>query len=647
MSRLRKTEILLIAGMLFTIIVSHLPVVYTVFYHELTGMPKSEAGKLHLSKANSGGRIILDGEWEFYWKRLLVTEKVYSASPDLYLPVPHCGARYQLNGDYLPTNGFASFRLTLDGYSVSHPVTAFLPDFGSAYRIYIDGNLASQSGTVSENQEDIFTTTKAKIYPVTLSVATEHEIVIEIATTRFAGLYMAPVLQGYDDAVLQERNRNNLRLILFGTVLFSTFVLVMLYVLTYRKGGRSTWLPAIAFLVLVRIMLTTEFYNFWQDTLFFRLSYEDMNPLIFLVSFVFKYLLIFLVQELWGITFSRWEKLGFLLYYTLLYLLYLFIPSGFYNRHLTILLPVCAFAIEVYLFFKLYRNRSHMKKYGLLTYWGTVLAITGLIIDCYYINGSIYLNLSLALLLLLSAYLMILSMVAAMQAADVYRDFAVASAGLSQARAQISMQTEYYDALRGQMSEVRAIRHDVRHFVGVIRRLSEENRYEELRKFLSEYVEKADPAPLPVFCENIVANSILGYYFLRFKKRGIVFRCTCQIPAQLPISDSDLCIVLGNALENAMEACGKQGVHQPPYVAAEARSMTGQLLIKITNTYNGTVNQCDDSFLSTKNGASHGLGLRNIKKIVNATGGMLKIEYNAETFTVMVAIPIPFNTKAD
>lgn len=645
MRRPNKTGLVLIAGMILTILVSHLPVLYTVFFHEFTGKPKAEAGRFMFTKVNSGERIILDGEWEFYWKRLLITEKENSASPDLYFPVPHCGSRYRLNGDYLPAEGFASFRLILDGYGASCPVTVYLPDFGSAYRIYIDGSLTSESGTVSKDQDDIFTTTEAKLYPITLSTDKEHEIVIEVATTRFAGLYMAPILQSYDKVVLQNANRNDLRMLLFGTVLFSFFILVVLYICTYRKTGRSTWLPVIGFLVILRIMLTTEFYHFWQNKLFFNLSYEDLHPLMFLVSFAFKYLLIFLVQELLGIMCSRKEKLGFLIYYILLYLLYLFIPIGFYNRHLTVLLPACSFAIELYLFFKVYFNRNQMKKYGMLIYWGTVLAITGLIVDCYYINGSIYINLSLSLLLSLSFYLMILSIVSAMQLADVYRDYAVASASLSQAREQISMQTEYYDALREQMDEVRAIRHDIRHFVSVIKRLSEENCYEELKQFIKDYVEKVDPAPLPVYCENIVANSILGYYSLCFKKRDIKFNCTCQIPAMLPIADIDLCIVLSNGLENSMEVCLKQGVHPTRYIAVEARIINGQLLIRITNTYNGTVNQKGDRLLSTKGGTSHGMGLQNMKKVVDAAGGMMKIEYNTETFTLMVALPSTFDIK--
>lgn len=76
-------------------------------------------------------------------------------------------------------------------------------------------------------------------------------------------------------------------------------------------------------------MLTTEFYSLWQNTVFWGLSYEAANPLMFLVSFIFKYLLIYLIEELLGIGFSRKEKGFFLLYYAVLFLIYLFVPRGF------------------------------------------------------------------------------------------------------------------------------------------------------------------------------------------------------------------------------------------------------------------------------------------------------------------------------
>jgi uncharacterized membrane protein len=529
----------------------------------------------------------------------------------------------------------------LKGLEAVRPVTVYLPDFGSAYRVFLDGKLTAESGTVSAAASEVFTTTGVKLYPQTLSAGSEHEVVIEVATTRFSGLYMAPVLKDYNRAIQEDGSRNSLRLILFGTALFSFFVLIAGYILSFWTDRRSLWLPAIGLFVLLRIMITTEFYSFWQDTVFFHLSYEATNPLMFFLSFAFKYLLIFLIEELLGIAFSRKEKLGLLIYYVVLYLLYLFIPHGFYNRYLSILLPVCAFAVEVYAFFKVYHNRRRMKKYGLLVYWGAVLAITGLIIDCYYINGNIYPNLSLSLLLLFSGYLMILSLVFSVQAADVYRDFAVSSARLAQARAQIAMQTEYYDVLSAQMNEVRSVRHDVRHFIGVLKRLSDEGKYEELNRFLNEYAEKAVPSPLPVFCENVVANSILGYYFLRLKQCGIPFHCACHIPKQLSVSDSDLCIVLGNALENAMEACGKLENPEARFVSAEARNVNGQLLIKVANAYNGLLNQRDDHYISTKNGGLHGIGLQSIKKVVDAYKGFIKMEHSQTVFTLMAAFPDP------
>ena len=60
---------------------------------------------------------------------------------------------------------------------------------------------------------------------------------------------------------------------------------------------------------------------------------------------------------------------------------------------------------------------------------------------------------------------------------------------------------------------------------------------------------------LPLFCENTIANSIIGYYFLRANECGIRFESQCNIREEIIMSDNDLCIVLGNALENAVYAC--------------------------------------------------------------------------------------------
>lgn len=639
MNESKHARLYLILGFMFVILFTHLPVIYTLLYHSLTGAPTAVGGNIDVKMVSPDQTIVLDGEWEFYWKRLIVTDGQQNHKPDFLIGVPGYWSKCKIDGGWLPAGGYGSYRINLQGMDYANPVTIYIPNFGSAYRVFIDGVLTAESGKISKDSDNVFTVPRAQIYPVTLSARDSHEVVIEVATTRFSGLYMAPVLKDYDRVVQEDGNRSGIRFILFGTVLFSFFVFIVIYMLSFRKNMRSIWLPLMSFLMILRIMLTNEFYSFWQSRVFFNISYEATNELMFFVTFALKFMLIYLAQEQFGVSFSRKEKYGFLLYYTVIYLIYFFVPNEVYNRYLTILIPVSAFALEIYSFFKIYFGRHHLKKYGIIVYWGIVLAISGLIIDCYYINGNIYPNMSLALLILLSLYLMIVSFVSALRIAGLYKDLAVSSSRLEQAKNQISIQKEYYDALSEQMNEIRGIKHDIRHFIGVLRRLSEEGRYEELKQFLGEYAEKTETDSLPVFCENVVANSILGYYSLKAKESDIPFNCTCSIPKQLSMSDSDLCVVLGNALENAIEACVNLDNPDMRFISAMARVSNNHLLVKIENSYNGCLNIQDGNYLSTKNEKTRGIGMQNIKKVVEEYGGYIRIDHNGEVFTLMVAFP--------
>jgi len=285
----------LISGLIFVILFAHLPVIYTLFYHDLTKAPKAIDGEINLRNNSPARTIVLDGEWEFYWKSFISSDGQKDAKPDFLIYVPDYWSKYKLNGDYLPAGGYGSYRLTMKGLDYTDPITIFIPDFGSAYRVFIDGKLASESGEISDDYKRIHTVPRPKFYPVQISGSDSHEVVIEVATTRFSGLYSAPVLKDYNRAVQEGINRNGIRFILFGTVLFSFFILTVIYMLSFRKNIRSVWLPAMSLLMILRIMLTTEFYSFWQRIVFFNLSYEATNELMFLVTFALNYMLIFFI----------------------------------------------------------------------------------------------------------------------------------------------------------------------------------------------------------------------------------------------------------------------------------------------------------------------------------------------------------------
>lgn len=630
----------LILLLVLTIAIMHLSVVYTYFYHDITGAPKAINGSINLSSVNPGDRkIYLDGEWEFYWSRFIMTEPEQLSGADLMATVPDSWSKNEIDRKRLSAGGYGSYKLTMTGLTYDNPVTVCLPDFAGAYKVFIDGQLTSESGTISKDNDKIYTVPKADLYPVTLSGETTHKVIIEVATTRFSGLYMTPILSDYHQMIRENSVRNDVRFILFGIVMFLFLSLIAMYSMAVRRKLHSFWLPIMILFFMMRIMLTAEFYSFWQPILFFNISYESTNGLMYLSTFVLKYLMIFLLQEQCGIEFTKREKLGFLIYYALLFFTYRFTPHSIYNQYLSLLVPMLTYVLDIYLFIKVYRDLESMKKFGVVMFWGVILVIVGLTIESYYINGKIYMNMSLMLLFFFAVFALILSWIYAMRLGDIYDDFSNSSMSLELANNQIGIQKEYYNVLSSQMNEIREIKHDIRHFTRVMNQLVEENKFDELKIFLGEYIVKTDMEQLPVFCENIVSNSIIGYHYLNAKENGISFRSRCNIGSRFVMSDGDICIVLGNALENAVYACRKMVDCDGRFVSIEVAMMKKQWLIKVKNSYNGSLEIKDVRYISSKEGKSHGLGIHNIKKVVQSYGGFVQIEYNEKEFTLMIAIP--------
>lgn len=640
MIKAKNNKWFLIFGFVFTIVFIDLPVLYTYYYHDITGNPKAINGSMDLSCVDiADKKIYLDGQWEFYWNHFIISELDQFAEPDLIVPVPEEWSNYKINGKDLPAGGFGSYRLTMTGITYNEDVSLFIPGYGGAYNVFIDGHLATESGIVSKYMDKIFTVPKANSYPLTLSAGSNHEIVIEVATTRFSGLYITPILNNYHKAMRENSLINAIRFILFGIVLFSFLGLIAIYTLFVRRKLHFLWMPSIILLILLRIMLTSEFYSLWQTALFFDISYESTNEFMYLVTFALKYMLIFLVQEQCGITFSSVGKVGFLFYYVFLYLIYLLVPHNIYNEYLSVYIPMLSFVLDIYMFIKIFLRRHKLKKYGIAVFWCVALVIVGLAIDSLYINGKIYMNMSIILLLLFTLSAMIMVFIYVMRSIDLYDDFAISSSRLNLANSQIHMQKEYYNTLREQIDEIREIKHDIRHIIGTMSRLVNDGELDKLKIFLSEYGAKVDKEQLPIFCENVVANSIIGYYYLRAKELGIIFESQCNINMQVEMSDSDICIVLGNALENAVDACKQKDNLQIGFISVEAVKMKGQLLIKIKNSYNGRLEMKDGRFVTSKDEKFHGLGIRNIEKVMESYGGFVKIEYDEKEFTLMAAAP--------
>ncbi|MHB1454051.1 MAG: GHKL domain-containing protein [Saccharofermentanales bacterium] len=635
-----RRRIFLIIGLIMSLLIIFLPVVYSRYFHELTAAPKAVAGTLNMtSDPDRTGKLFLDGQWEFYWQRLIVSEPAPGLRPDLFAEIPGKWTEYSINGRRLTAGGFGSYRLLLAGYSSSEAITVDLPDFGGAYRVYVDGELTAESGVVSADPAHVATDPSSTQYPVMPDTRRVHEIVIETATAEFPGVSMTPILDGYRAVQIRSDFRSAVRFLLFGIVLFAFIsLLVTLFTMARRKWS-YLWLPILILSAILRILLNVEFYSFWQFAVFGGLPYRSTHELMYFTTFALKYLMIYIIEEQCDIRIPRRDKLVILGTYIFLYLAYLIIPNSFYNTHLQTIIPTLTYIVEFYLFIKIYREPSEMKRFSMVIYLSSVLVIIGLSLDSYYISGMILPNMSLALLICLSIFSIIMNWVYNQRVGDLYDDFALSASRLELANSQIDMQKQYYAALGEQMNEIRGIKHDIRHVVRAMQTLTDEGRIDELKRLLHEYDEKTDMERLPVFCENIIANSIIGYYYLLAKENGISLENRCRISPVNSISDSDLCVILGNMLENAIEACVRM-TEGNRFISMEANTTNHHQLIRVQNSYDpSTIEKADGRLLSKKEGKLHGFGLANIEKIISSYGGTFTIEQNETAFTLMTAIP--------
>jgi sensor histidine kinase regulating citrate/malate metabolism len=112
------------------------------------------------------------------------------------------------------------------------------------------------------------------------------------------------------------------------------------------------------------------------------------------------------------------------------------------------------------------------------------------------------------------------------------------------------------------------------------------------------------------------------------------------IPPKLPIKELDACAVLGNALDNAIEACLKSTAGQP-FIKLEMHIESKWLLCSITNPIGQIPKIEKGTFLTSKpNTEQHGFGVQNMKQCCEDMGGNLEIFHDTEKFTVRFMLPL-------
>ena len=200
------------------------------------------------------------------------------------------------------------------------------------------------------------------------------------------------------------------------------------------------------------------------------------------------------------------------------------------------------------------------------------------------------------------------------------------------------MNRSYYETLEKQQREIRILRHDMANHLQAISGLSGSRQQEYIEKITGSFAMSEQV----MFCENRVINSVLNAKRLAAKNGGIEFQARVSVPEKLRVDDVDLCALLGNALDNAIEACMKcpEGSR---YVNGVIKAEKGILAVRIENPADGEVQLVNGNLPATTKKASqgHGFGLRSMKEIAERYGGSLELSMSDDGTEAVLLVWMP------
>lgn len=204
----------------------------------------------------------------------------------------------------------------------------------------------------------------------------------------------------------------------------------------------------------------------------------------------------------------------------------------------------------------------------------------------------------------------------------------------------LASQEKQLDGLQQKIEDVRRSKHDLRHFLLSLRGHASNHDYNSIINMIDEHLSSLHSTETLLLCENAALNAIICYYKNLAEEHEIAFTLTSDLPTTFPYPEADLCIILGNLVENAVEACMRQK-HYPRFVDIRLTMISNRILTFIVkNSYEGTIRHRHNDFSSSKR-KGIGIGIASIRSIVQKYYGTTKFEYHDGVFKASVLFNYP------
>lgn len=227
-----------------------------------------------------------------------------------------------------------------------------------------------------------------------------------------------------------------------------------------------------------------------------------------------------------------------------------------------------------------------------------------------------------------------------MELANAYRFQLTYGEYSRQMEQKLQIQKQNYEELTEKVDEISRMRHDMRHHLRTIMSYTQQGKYQEMMEYLQEYASViTEEEKLICYCRNMAVDAVIHFYAGELREKGIPFECDMMLPQNIGISDTDLCKIYGNLLENAVDAVKDLLPENKPYVKMLTKVKNRKLLIEISNPYSNEIQRREKVFYSTKH-EGFGIGTASVAEVVQRMGGYVVFNTEEGIFKVNIFLPV-------
>lgn len=199
----------------------------------------------------------------------------------------------------------------------------------------------------------------------------------------------------------------------------------------------------------------------------------------------------------------------------------------------------------------------------------------------------------------------------------------------------IKIQTSQYAIILSQLEETRHARHDLHHHWQALQGYIDCGDLNGLSAYVKKYGESLPQEPLPVYCSNAAANAILCFYAKKASKYAIDLEISVSIGRNTTIPEPEFCVILGNLLENALDAC--IACRNPRFIHIRAKQTGESTLILTVDNTGPKPEKEGDAFYSSKR-PGFGLGTDSVRMIAQQYHGDVRYEWKEGVFYASVML---------